>query len=70
MKERVRQVQLQRVEQLLLADVPRGRQHHHHHVKQGWMDQKLDHFNHQANRTFPQVALPTDTSSADCIRSK
>lgn len=56
MKEHVRQVQLQRVERLLLADVPGVRSH----VQLGWLDQRLDHFNHRANGTFSQVALPND----------
>lgn len=57
MKEHVRKVQLQRAEQLLLAEVPGSLHHYHRHVSLGWMDQRVDHFNHQANGTFPQVEL-------------
>lgn len=64
-KERVRQVRRQMVKQLLLADVSGGRSN----VKLDKMDQTLDHFNHRAEGTFPQVPLPNDAHSADCIRS-
>lgn len=69
LKERVRQAQLKKFEQLLLAEVPGGRRHPHHYVTLGWLDQKLDHFNHQANATFSQVELPNN-SSADCFLFK
>lgn len=59
MKERVREVQLQRAEQLLLAKVSRGQQHFQH-VKSGSLEQQLDHFNRQDSKTFHQVGKPND----------
>lgn len=65
MKERVREVQLQRAERLLLAKVPRGRQHFH--VKLGFLEQQLDHFNRQGSKTFRQVGKPNDAENADDV---
>lgn len=59
MKERVREVQLQRAEQLLLVKVSRGQQHFQH-VKLGFLEQQLDHFNRQGSKTFRQVGKPND----------
>lgn len=53
-KERVRHLQLQRAKQHLLTRAASGRQPLQH-VKEGRIHQKLDHFNRQDARTFPQV---------------
>ncbi|XP_036932963.1 thymus-specific serine protease [Acanthopagrus latus] len=52
-KERVRHLQLQRAKQHLLTRAASGRQPLQH-VKEGRIHQKLDHFNRQDARTFPQ----------------
>ncbi|XP_030298317.1 thymus-specific serine protease [Sparus aurata] len=52
-KERVRHVQLQKAKQHLLTSAASGRQPLQH-VKEGRIHQKLDHFNRQDVRTFPQ----------------
>ncbi|XP_041662374.1 thymus-specific serine protease [Cheilinus undulatus] len=49
-KERVRHLQLQRAKQHLLRQTTRGLQH----VKEGRIQQRLDHFNRQDLRTFSQ----------------
>ncbi|KAI3354518.1 hypothetical protein L3Q82_019032, partial [Scortum barcoo] len=53
LKERVRNVQLQRAKQHLLTHTASGHQSLQH-VKEGRIHQQLDHFNHQDVRTFPQ----------------
>lgn len=53
-KERVRNIQLQRAKQLLLTHAVSGRQPFRH-VKEGRIHQQLDHFNRQDVSTFPQV---------------
>ncbi|XP_034557452.1 thymus-specific serine protease-like [Notolabrus celidotus] len=52
-KERVRQLQLQKAKQQLLTLTARGHQPLKH-VKEGRFHQQLDHFNGQDHRTFPQ----------------
>uniref|UniRef100_A0A3Q3W8X2 Thymus-specific serine protease n=1 Tax=Mola mola TaxID=94237 RepID=A0A3Q3W8X2_MOLML len=54
-KERVRDVQLQKAKQqlLLLSRAATGRQPFHR-VKEGRIQQQLDHFNRRAVGTFPQ----------------
>lgn len=53
-KERVRNLQLQKAKQLLLTRAASGRQPLQH-VKEGRIHQQLDHFNRQDVNTFPQV---------------
>ncbi|XP_047450601.1 thymus-specific serine protease [Mugil cephalus] len=52
-KERVRDLQLQKSKQLLLTLAARGHQPLQH-VKEAWIHQPLDHFNRQDAATFPQ----------------
>lgn len=52
-KERVRNLQLQKAKQQLLTQAVSGRQPLQH-VKEGRIHQQLDHFNRQDVRTFPQ----------------
>ncbi|XP_070826760.1 thymus-specific serine protease [Chaetodon trifascialis] len=52
-KERVRNLQLQKAKQHLLTQAARGRQPLQH-VREGRIHQQLDHFNRQDVSTFPQ----------------
>ncbi|XP_028275788.1 thymus-specific serine protease [Parambassis ranga] len=52
-KERVRDLQLQKNKELLQALTASGRQPHKH-IKEAWIHQPLNHFNRQEARTFPQ----------------
>ncbi|XP_069003375.1 thymus-specific serine protease [Embiotoca jacksoni] len=52
-KERVRDLQLQRNKQLLLT-LTGGGQQPRQHVKEAWIHQPLDHFNRRDGNTFPQ----------------
>ena len=53
-KERVRNLQLQKAKQHLLTQAASGRQSLQR-VKEGRIHQQLDHFNQQDISTFPQV---------------
>lgn len=53
-KERVRNIQLQRSKQLFLTRAASGRQSLQH-VREGKIQQQLDHFNRRDVGTFPQV---------------
>ncbi|XP_070685910.1 thymus-specific serine protease [Pempheris klunzingeri] len=58
-KERVRDLQLQRAKQHLLKHAASGQQPPQH-VKEGWIHQQLDHFNQHDVRTFPQRFFVND----------
>lgn len=65
-QERVRSVQLQKAKQLLLMQT--GCQAFRH-VKEGKIQQPLDHFNPQDLRTFPQVENESQTCPLNLVET-